>query len=98
MRLPLLIHSKPTVLKNAAKVSLGRGRWRIVHNVFTSRVDIERHSMSTPIPLGKPYVPESIPLNTGIHAMIDGECIVQVKIREVGQEEHLSIYAERMDR
>lgn len=93
MRLPLLIHGKPSVLKDSecAKVSLGEGNWNIEHDVVDSKVHLR---VNVPVTAnGGTYLkPSEHQLNGKL--VIAGPAHVQVYVNEVGTERHISVYAE----
>jgi hypothetical protein len=91
MRLPILIHGKPSVLKNAARVALGDGRWKIVHDVIDSKISIVRYIPSVSLN-NTAYVPESHQLKEGL--ILEGNCVVHVHVDEAGTERAISLYAE----
>lgn len=94
MRLPLLIHGKPTILKGGecATVFLPSGGWTIEHDVLDSEVFIH---VRRPVAVqhGVAEKPEEYYLNGRRHE-VDGNCSVRVYVTKPGSERHISVYAE----
>ena len=94
MRLPLLIHGKPSVLKDGecAIVYLPAGGWTIEHDVIDSEVFIY---VLRPVTVGHGVakMPEEYYLN-GRRNDIIGDCSVRVLVKAPGTEKHISVYAE----
>jgi hypothetical protein len=95
MRLPLLIHGKPSTLKSGecARVTLPSGGWTIEHDVVDSKVFIHVRRPTPVIYGGTAQMPEEYLLNGKRHG-IEGNCSVQVIVQEAGSEKHISVYAE----
>ena len=94
MRLPLLIHGKPTVLKDGecATVYLPTGGWAIEHDVIDSEVFIHVRRPVT-VENGVALLPEEYYLNGRRHEVV-GNCSVRVFVKKPGSERHISVYAE----
>lgn len=97
MRLPLLIHGKPSSLigVNLATVSLSAGRWKIIHDVVDSEVYIMCLRTSSCIEGNGTYsVPSKHQLKAERELIMEGNTSIQVLLDKPGTENHLSIYAE----
>lgn len=94
MRLPLLIHGKPTVLKDGecATVYLPTGGWTIEHDVIDSEVSVLVRRPVT-VEHGVALLPEEYYLNGKRHK-VNGNCSVKVYVKQPGSERHISVYAE----
>lgn len=89
MKIPLLIGGRPRFMlnKQGPLVPLGVGEWSISGSQTSSLVSIEGNSDDTSLfyPLG------STPIK------LQGPIWVRVKIDEIGDEEYIDIYAERVN-
>lgn len=93
MRLPLLIHGKPSTLKSGARVFLTDGDWTFEHDVVDSRVNLRvEHSVPNSDGTGNYLKPSEFELN-GKTICVKGPCVAQIYIMNPGTEFHISVYA-----